>query len=216
MKLSRFVRTALASGSLAAVISLVPYVLSAQNVGASRIEASVHASQARAALRRGDEPEALRLMLASLELVDSPEVRGELANLYERRGERRLASGQWMRLSVTARTLVQRNQAAERAELLRRAQSLLRVWVVPRDAARLARVWFDRDVPRVMPVGGAETMVEGGPHRVRVESPGYTPYEVMVSTGFAEPLSLTVRMLPIGSGYPDSGVSITRRDAARP
>jgi hypothetical protein len=197
----RRIATRLVQWVIALSVAAIPVTIAAQGaVGTSRIEASVRASQARAAIRRGDEPEAVRLLRISLSLADSPDVRRELALLYERRSERRLAAEQWTLLSANALTAVQRTQAAERASLLRATPSLLRVWVVPRDAARMARVWFDRDVPRFVPVGGAETLVEGGPHRVRVESPGYVAYETMITTGYGEPVTLTVQMHTLASG----------------
>jgi hypothetical protein len=172
----------------------------------TRIEATVRVSQARAAMRRGDEAEALRLLQESLRLHSTPEALREIALIYERRNERRLAADAWNRLAALGRTPTERAQAAERAALLRRAPSMLRVRVLPADAARRARVWFDRDVPRSVPVGGAETLVEGGLHRVRVESPGYEPFETMVTTLFGEALEVVARMQRVGVGDGDAGV----------
>jgi hypothetical protein len=162
--------------------------------GVSRVEATIRVSQARAAIRRGDENEAIRLLRESIALNATPEALREIATIYERRGDRRLAAEALLRLAGLARTPRDRADAAERAELLRRAPSLLRVWVLPTDASRRARVWFDRDPPRVVPVGGAEATVEGGSHRVRVESPGYQPFEVMVPTSFGETREVVARM----------------------
>lgn len=162
--------------------------------GVSRIEATVRVSQARAAIRRGDANEAIRLLRESIALHATPEALRDIAGIYERRGDRRLAAEALLRLAGLARSSTERADAAERAELLRRAPSLLRVWVLPTDASRRARVWFDRDPPRAVPVGGAETTVEGGQHRVRVESPGYQPFEVMVPTAYGEAREVVARM----------------------
>jgi|LNFM01.1.fsa_nt_gb hypothetical protein len=172
--------------------------------GSTRIEASVRVSQARAAIRRGDEPEAVRLLRESIRLDATPEALRELAMILERRNERRAAAELWTRLSGLGRSQTDRAQAAERAELLRRTPSMLRVWVLPVDASRRARVWFDRDAPRNVPVGGAEALVEGGPHRVRVESPGYEPFEVMVPTAYGEAREVAARMQRVGE-RPDAG-----------
>jgi hypothetical protein len=171
----------------------------------SRIEASVRASQARAAIRRGDEVDAVRLLRESIALDPTPDAMRALALIYERRNERRLAGELWVRLSGLARTGPERAQSAERAELLRRAPALLRVWVQPAEASRRARVWFDRDVPRVVPVGGAESVVEGGVHRVRVEAPGFTVFEAMVPTAWGEPREVIARLRPLPSSS-DAGV----------
>jgi hypothetical protein len=166
----------------------------------SRFEAAIRVSQARAAIRRGDEQEAIRLLRESIALHATPEALREIATIYERRGDRRLAAEALLRLAGLARSPRERADAAEHAELLRRAPSLLRVWVLPADASRRARVWFDRDPPRPVPVGGAEATVEGGTHRVRVESPGYQPFEVMVTTAFGETLEVVARMQHVSAG----------------
>jgi hypothetical protein len=198
-----FVRCALvALGALGASNALRSAPARAQPV--SRIESSIRASQARAALRRGDESEAVRLYRESIALHPDPDALRALAMIYERRNERRLAGELWMRLSGLARTPSERAQSAERAELLRTGPALLRVWVQPAEASRRARVWFDRDVPRPVPVGGAEATVEGGPHRVRVEAPGFAVFEVMISTGWGESREVIARMRPL-SGAPDAG-----------
>jgi hypothetical protein len=134
------------------------------------------------------------LFRESIAMNPAPDTLRDLAMIYERRNERRLASELWNRLSVSARSPAERASAAERVELLRRTPSMLRVWVQPMDASRRARVWFDRDAPRVVPVGGAEAVVEGGTHRVRVESPGYLPFEVMVPTAFGEAREVVARL----------------------
>ncbi|MBL8678232.1 MAG: hypothetical protein JNK05_03660 [Myxococcales bacterium] len=177
------------------------------SAGSSRIEASVRVSQARAAIRRGDELEAVRLLRESIRLNATPEALRDLATILERRNERRAAAETWTRLAGLGRSASERTQAAERAELLRRTPSMLRVWVLPTDASRRARVWFDRDVPRNVPVGGAEAVVEGGPHRVRVESPGYEPFEVMVGTAYGEAREVVARMQRVGERA-DGGAAV--------
>lgn len=191
------VRSRAASALLIALSLVSVGVLRSRDLeaqGVSRIEATVRVSQARAAMRRGDESEAIRLLRESIALHATPEALREIAGIYERRGDRRLAVEALTRLAALGRSPTERADAAERAELLRRAPSLLRVWVLPMDASRRARVWFDRDVPRNVPVGGAEATVEGGPHRVRVESPGYQPFEVMVTTAYGEGREVVARM----------------------
>ncbi|MFO0562165.1 MAG: hypothetical protein U0269_29390 [Polyangiales bacterium] len=194
--IARARRTTVALSLTAALVATSSFIraraLEAQ--GVSRVEATIRVSQARAAIRRGDENEAIRLLRESIALNATPEALREIATIYERRGERRLAAEALLRLAGLARTPRDRADAAERAELLRRAPSLLRVWVLPTDASRRARVWFDRDPPRAVPVGGAEATVEGGSHRVRVESPGYQPFEVMVPTAFGETREVVARM----------------------
>ena len=194
---SRAAAALLIALSLVGVAVLGARTLEAQ--GVSRIEATVRVSQARAAMRRGDESEAIRLLRESIALNATPEALREIAGIYERRGDRRLAVEALTRLAALGRSPTERADAAERAELLRRAPSLLRVWVLPMDASRRARVWFDRDVPRNVPVGGAEATVEGGPHRVRVESPGYQPFEVMVTTAYGEGREVVARMQRAGA-----------------
>ncbi len=194
---SRAAAALLIALSLVGVAVLGARTLEAQ--GVSRIEATVRVSQARAAMRRGDESEAIRLLRESIALNATPEALREIAAIYERRGDRRLAVEALTRLAALGRSPTERADAAERAELLRRAPSLLRVWVLPMDASRRARVWFDRDVPRNVPVGGAEATVEGGPHRVRVESPGYQPFEVMVTTAYGEGREVVARMQRAGA-----------------
>jgi hypothetical protein len=168
------------------------------------IEASIRASQARAALRRGDLEEAVRLFRESLALDNSPRVIRELAELLERRGEMRAAAEQWSRYAAVAPDVAAREDAIRRSDSLRRLPSLLRVRVSPVIAGREARVWFDHDTPRAIPAGGAVSTVEGGSHRVRVEAPGYRPFETMVTTGYGEPAEVVARMSPVA---PDSAPS---------
>jgi hypothetical protein len=169
----------------------------------SHIEASIRASQARASIRHGDLNEAARLFRESITLDENPRVIREFAELLERMGSRREAAENWTRVAALAPFPTERDAAIARRETLRRAPSMLRVRVLPALAARNARVWFDHDAPRFVPVGGAESVVEGGPHRVRVESPGYASFERMVTTAYGEPVDI-VAELRAGSG--DAGV----------
>jgi hypothetical protein len=167
----------------------------------THIEAALRASQARDALRHGDAREALRLFRDSLTAdPTNPHVMREYAELLERSGGTRDAAEAWTRYSAIAPTREDRQAAIERSETLRRLPSVLRVRVLPALAAREARVWFDHDTPRVVPVGGAEASVDGGSHRVRVEAPGYVPFETMVTTGYGEPLEVVARMQRVPSG----------------
>jgi hypothetical protein len=168
------------------------------------IEASIRASQARAALRRGEADEAIRLFRESLTLDSAPRVIRELAELLERRGEPRAAAEQWSRYAPVAPDAQSREEAIRRSESLRRMPSLLRVRVSPVIAGREARVWFDHDTPRPIPAGGAVSTVEGGSHRVRVEAPGYRPFETMVTTGYGEPTEVVARLAVVA---PDSAPS---------
>ncbi len=183
----------LRSVTLAALLAVAIAVPPAR-AQSQHIEASIRASQARAAIRRADLDDAVRLFRESLALDESPRVLRELAQLHERRGETRAAAEQWTRFAALAPGEQDRDDAIRRREALRRAPSLLRVRVSPVGAGREARVWFDHDAPRPMPVGGAESTVEGGSHRVRVEAPGYAPFETMVTTAFGEPAEVVARM----------------------
>ncbi len=160
------------------------------------LEASVRAGQARAALRRSDVDEAVRLFREAVRLGASPLVLRELAPLLEQQGALRAAAEAWQRYSTLAPDPAARENARVRGEQLRARPSLLRVRVLPHLAAREARVWFDHEPPRFVPTGGAESTVEGGPHRVRVESPGYAPFETMVTTAFGEPLDVRAVLQP--------------------
>ncbi|MDP3274590.1 MAG: hypothetical protein Q8Q09_05300 [Deltaproteobacteria bacterium] len=174
---------------------MTPQTSGAQPATTSHIEASVRLGQARAALRRGQPDEALRYLRESLAIQESTEGLREIARIYEAQGQRRLAAQALLRLSVTSNNRDERAAAGAQAAMLQRASSLLRVWVVGRDAARRARVWIDHAPPRTVQVGGLESLVEGGSHRVRVESPGYLPYEAMIATAFGEPRDVQVRMV---------------------
>lgn len=170
-----------------------PAVAPAQS---THIEASIRASQARQAQRRGDLDEAVRLYREAIAMGAPPQVFRDLAIVLEQQGRLRSAAGAWTRYAALAPTEAEQSAALARREALRRMPSVLRVRVTPRSAAREARVWFDRDRPRYVPAGGAETLVEGGTHRVRVEAPGFLPWEMMVPTAFGEPVEVVAAMRP--------------------
>ncbi len=184
----------------AALAATLSFALAAPSQS-QHVEASIRAAQARAALRRAEIDEAARLFRESLALAVTPRVVREYAELLERRGEMRAAAEQWSRYAPLAPDAPTREDAIRRSESLRRLPSLLRVRVSPVVAGREARVWFDHDTPRAVPAGGAESTVEGGPHRVRVEAPGYAPFETMVTTSYGEPTEVIARMGPVA---PDS------------
>lgn len=174
----------------------------------THIEAAIRASQARAAIRHTDLQEAARLYRESLTLDENPRVLREFAELLERMGNAREAAQNWTRYAALSPVATERDEAIAHRESLRRMPSLLRVRVLPGLAARQARVWFDHDPPRYVPVGGAESLVEGGSHRVRVESPGYVPFETMVTTAFGEAMDLVAQMhatTPPAAASPDAG-----------
>jgi hypothetical protein len=183
------------------------------------IEARIRSQQARAAALRSEFDEAIRLYRESIALEPMPPVVRDLARLLEERGRYRASAEAWIQFATTALRQDDRDHAIERSEYLRRMGSILRVRVAPFAAARLARVWFDHDPPRVVPAGGAESMVEGGAHRVRVESPGFQPFERMVTTGYGEPLEVIAVLRPVGEAPPpapgtDASTSSARTDAA--
>lgn len=165
------------------------------------MEAAMRATQARSAARRGELREAVSLYDEAVRSQRVPSwVYREYAELLERMGRRRESASQWNRYAAEAPTERERQDAQDHAELLRITAGLLRVRVSPPEAAREARVWFDRDPPVVLPVGGAESFVPGGPHRVRVEAPGFAPWEQTVSTAYGEQQEVRVRMSPAAAG----------------
>lgn len=164
--------------------------------------ALVRASQARVALGQGRTSEALESYRQSVALEAVPRVLREYAALLENNGRLRDAAREWVRLSTTSPSVSERAEALARSEALRVRPSLLRVRVVPALAARTARVWFDHDPPRSVPTGGAESMVDGGTHRVRVECIGFVAYERMVTTAYGEPVEVVVRLVREGDEAP--------------
>ena len=180
----------------------------------THVEASIRAQQARAAARRSEMLEAIRLYRESIAMNPEPHVFHEFADVLERQGIAREAATMWSRFAAMAPSGEERTNAIARSESLRRLPSLLRVRVSPALAARLARVWFDHDVPRTVPVGGAESLVEGGVHRVRVESPGYVPFEASVSTAYGEQTELVARLVTMPANGDRAG--LTAGDAAVP
>lgn len=167
-----------------------------------RVESSIRAAQARRALFEGREDEAVRLFRESLRLDPPPRVAREFALFLESRQRLRDAADAWRRYATLTPDPRERDTAITRAESLRATPSRILVRVVPARAARDARIWFDHSPPRTVPTGGAEVFVEAGAHRVRVESPGFAPFERTFATSFGEPLAVDVRLL---SGEPLTG-----------
>ena len=162
----------------------------------SRVEAFVRMRQARDARQRGDLEEAVRLLREAVEMGAPPSSLRELAEVLEQQQRYRLAAGAWTRYSALAERPEEQRRAIERRESLRRTPTVLRVRVTPPEAARIARVWFDRDAPRWYAAGGLESLAEGGVHRVRVEANGYQPWEMMVPTSFGDPVEVVAVMAP--------------------
>lgn len=160
----------------------------------TRVEALVRMRQAELAERRGDLPEARRLLEASVGLGAPPPAQRALARVLEAMGQLRAAGEAWSRYAALATDAPDRDDAAVRAERLRRTLGELLVEVRPNEAGRVARVWIDRDAPRPYPAGGVRSVVEGGAHRVRVEAPGWTVWESMVTTGYGEASAVRVVM----------------------
>src|SRR5260221_7401754 len=92
------VRTCILAALFMIALTTTPSALSQS----THIEASIRASQARAATRRGELEEAARLFRESLELDASPRVLRELALLLERMGNVREAAALWTRFATLA------------------------------------------------------------------------------------------------------------------
>lgn len=166
----------------------------AQPALGGHVEALMRARQASTARARGDLDEAVRLYREALELGAPPHVLRELALTLESQQRRREAAGAWNRYAALASVDADRRAAAERAEGLRRTLTALRVRVEPAALARTARVWFDHDPPRWYAAGGVEQVAEGGRHRVRVEAEGCDAWEMMVTTGYGDPVQVVAVM----------------------
>ncbi len=185
--------------ALALSLALAPMASVAQPAGMStHVEAMMRARQAEVARARGQLDEAVRLYREALELGAMPHVLRELARTLESLHRWREAAGAWNRYAALATVPSDRADAAVRAESLRRMLTMLRVRVVPAAAARVARVWFDREAPRWYAAGGLEHVSEGGRHRVRVEAQGWTTWEMMVPTGFGDPVEVVAVLRPAG------------------
>jgi hypothetical protein len=179
----------------------------------SHIEALVHMRQAQAAIRRGDLTDAIALYEQAATEGAPAAVYRELAFVLESASRTREAARQWTRYASAASTPDERQEAFDRAESLRRRMSAIRVRVSPPMAARRARVWFDHEAPRFYQAGGLEMVLEGGTHRVRVESPGYQVFEAMVTTGYGETLDVPVVVAPLPVGAADAGATLPRAPA---
>lgn len=162
----------------------------------ARVEAVIRLRQAEMAERRGDLPEARRLLELAVSLGAHPTALRALARVQESQGDRRAAAGSLNRYAALATDAPDRDDAAARAEQLRRTLGELLVEVRPNRAGITARVWIDRDGPRPYPAGGLRSMVEGGEHRVRVEAQGWQTSEQRVSTAYGERLAVRVVLTP--------------------
>ena len=190
MRTSNAPRVVLVAALLAAPMS------GAQPEAPSHVEAFVRMRQASVARGRNDLVESARLYREALELGAPPQCLRDLATVLEAQNRWREAAGLWTRYSALASTEAERRAALERRESLRGMLTALRVRVVPPMAARVARVWFDRDTPRWYQTGGLEQVADGGRHRVRVEAEGYEPWEMMVPTAFGEAVQVVAVMRP--------------------
>ncbi|MBI5512219.1 MAG: hypothetical protein HY909_00535 [Deltaproteobacteria bacterium] len=170
---------------------LVPALALAQprptDPSVTHLEGMIRVRQAQAAQRRGDFVEAARLLREAADLGAPPLVYRELARTCERMNRFREAAAAWTRYAALAEDLEERNRALARRELLRRHTGPVYVHVSPPAAGRGARVWVDRDFPRIYTAGGVEVITVGGEHRVRVEAPGWQAWETRVVTAFGEP-----------------------------
>lgn len=167
----------------------------AQPTGATtHVEGVMRMRQAEQARARGDLDEAVRLWREAVEMgAPAAALRG-LAMALEQQSRFREAAGAWTRYSALASTERDRAEALQRRESLRTMLTALRVRVTPPPAARVARVWIDRDPPRAYQAGGVEAVASGGRHRVRVESPGCVAWETFVNTGFGEAVEVVAVM----------------------
>jgi hypothetical protein len=167
------------------------------NSVSAHIEAIVRLRQAQAARRIDNLDEAIRLLREAITLGAPATALRELAQCLESQRRWREAAGAWTQYAGLAHTPTERDAAIERREALRRMLTNLRVRVSPPIAARIARVWFDRDAPRWYVAGGIENVAEGGRRRVRVEAQGYEPWEMMVNAAFGEGVQVVVVMTPV-------------------
>ena len=160
------------------------------------MQSMIRLSQARAALRRGETDEGVRLLREAVDLGAPATALRELATLLEAQGRWRDAAGAWTRYGLLSDDPGARDAAFARREALRRMATAIRVRVHPQVASRLSRVWIDHDPPRPSGAAGIEVVMEGGRHRVRVEAPGYEAWEMMVPTGFGQPVDVVATLRP--------------------
>lgn len=190
---------------LFSALVLVAAQAGAQPEGGSRMEGMVRARQASMARQRGEVDEAIRLYQEAVSMGGPPSALRELAQCLETRQRWRESAGAWNRYAALARLDADRRDAAARAEMLRTMLTSLRVRVEPAAAARVSRVWIDRQPPRWYAAGGVEHVAEGGRHRVRVEARGYVTWEMMVPTSYGEAVTVVAVMVAEGdAGYRDA------------
>lgn len=182
--------------SVALSLSLLAFAPVGGAQPGARVEAAIRLRQADVAERRGDLPEARRLLELAVSLGAHPAALRALARVQESQGDRRGAAASLNRYAALATEAPDRDDAAARAEQLRRTLGELLVEVRPNRAGITARVWVDRDGPRPYPAGGLRSMVEGGEHRVRVEAQGWQTSEQRVSTAYGENLAVRVVLTP--------------------
>lgn len=180
----------------ATLCALLPAALGAQPASPTHLEAMIRVRQAQAALRRGERDEAARLLTEASNLGAPPLVHRELARTLEAMDRHRDAAAAWTRYAALVPDANERAAALQRRENLRRRTGPVFVRVGPLLGARRARVWVDRDLPRIYVAGGIEAIVEGGEHRVRVESPGFVPWEQRLTTAYGEPVEVRVTLRP--------------------
>jgi hypothetical protein len=190
---------------LFSALLLLAVQVGAQPTGGSRMEAMVRARQGAMARQQGDVDEAIRLYQEAVSMGAAPNALRELAQCLETRQRWRESAGAWNRYAALATHEADRRDAAAHAEMLRTMLTTLRVRVEPAVAARVSRVWIDRQPPRWYAAGGVEHVAEGGRHRVRVEARGYVTWEMMVPTSYGEAVTVVAVMAPEGdAGYRDA------------
>ncbi len=171
----------------------------------THVQAFMHWHQGDAAVQRGEVAEGVRLYRQAVDEGAPEGIFRALALALEHLARWREASVAWVRYGTAAGRPQERDNAMIRAEGLRRTLTAARVRVVPAAAARVARVWFDRDLPRWHQAGGVSFIAEGGRHRVRVEAAGYRPWEQTVVTGYGEAQDIVVTLVPLVSVARDGG-----------
>ena len=177
-------------------LTLAPGVATAQPAPATHVGAFLRMRQGEAAMQRGAVDDAVRLLGQAADEGAPPTVFRALAMALEAQSRWRDAAGAWTRYAALADRPEDRAEAIARREALRQRLTAVRVRVFPAAAARVARVWFDRDAPRWYQAGGLEAVSNGGEHRVRVEAAGYVVWERRMTTAFGDPVEIVVSLTP--------------------